>query len=90
MKKIKFKFKKINWKGIFNYFISVVISALILALVLISLPLTEKVSSSASYDLVNKNNMYWAKEYTLELDISQSSDIQKRYYTAEVCTPKKT
>ena len=77
MKKIKFKFKKINWKGIFNYFISVVISALILALVLISLPLTEKVSSSASYDLVNKNNMYWAKEYTLELDISQSSDIQK-------------
>ena len=77
MKKIKFKFKKIKWKEIFNYFISVVISALILALVLISLPLTEKVSSSASYDLVNKNNMYWAKEYTLELDISQSSDIQK-------------
>jgi len=77
MKKIKFKFKKIKWKEIFSYFISVVISALILALVLISLPLTEKVSSSASYDLVNKNNMYWAKEYTLELDISQSSDIQK-------------
>ncbi len=77
MKKIRFKFNKINWKEIFNYFVSVVISASILALVLISLPLTEKVSSSASYDLVNKNNMYWAKEYTLELDISQSSDIEK-------------
>ena len=76
MKKIKFKFKKINWKGIFNYFISVVISALILALVLISLPLTEKVSSSASYDLVNKITCT-GQEYTLELDISQSSDIQK-------------
>ena len=65
MKKIKFKFNKINWKEIFNYFVSVVISASILALVLISLPLTEKVSSSASYDLVNKNSMYWSKEYIL-------------------------
>ncbi len=77
MKKIKFKSKKINWKGVFNYFISVIISAVILALVLISLPLTEKVSSSASYDLVNKNNMYWSKQYILELDTSKSSDIQK-------------
>ena len=77
MKKIKFKFKKINWRGIFNYFISVVISATILALILISLPLTEKVSSSASYDLVNKNSIYWSKEYILELNTSQSSNIQK-------------
>jgi len=77
MKKIRFKFNKINWKEIFNYFVSVVISASILALVLISLPLTEKVSSSASYDLVNKNNMYWSKEYILELNTSQSSNIQK-------------
>lgn len=77
MKKIKFKFNKINWRGIFNYFISVVISATILALILISLPLTEKVSSSASYDLVNKNSIYWSKEYILELNTSQSSNIQK-------------
>mgnify|MGYP000943110744 CR=1 FL=1 len=77
MKKIRFKFNKINWKEIFNYFVSVVISASILALVLISLPLTEKVSSSASYDLVNKNSMYWSKEYILELNTSQSSNIQK-------------
>lgn len=63
----KLKIKKFNSKNIFSYLISVAISSVILALILISLPLTERVTSSATYDLVNKNDMYWSKEYVLEL-----------------------
>ncbi|MDY0097119.1 MAG: hypothetical protein RBS01_02100 [Candidatus Dojkabacteria bacterium] len=77
----KIKLKKINLSSFFKYILSVLISSLILALVLISLPLTERVTSSATYDLVNKKDYYWSKEYKLELDTSQSiridSDIEE-------------
>ncbi len=79
MKKIKLpkvKFRKFNLKSFLNYILTIIISAVILALVLISLPLTEKVTSSASYDLVNKNKLYWAKEYILELNTENSKNIQ--------------
>ncbi len=77
MKRIKFKkikFKKGNTKGFVNYLLSILISSVILALILISLPLTERVSSSATYDLVNKSSMYWAQEYILKLDIQDQTD----------------
>ncbi len=77
----KIKLKKINLSSFFKYLLSVLISSLILALVLISLPLTERVTSSATYDLVNKKDFYWSKEYNLQLDTSQSirvdSDIEE-------------
>ena len=81
MKVPKLKLKKINLSSFFKYILSVLISSLILALVLISLPLTERVTSSATYDLITKKDYYWSKEYKLQLDTSQSirieSDIDK-------------
>ena len=83
MKIPKFKFKKfhINLGETSRYIFTVIFSSVLLAVVLISLPLTEKVTSSATYDLVNKNSLYWSKEYTLELDTSKSinekNDIEK-------------
>lgn len=79
MKKIKIKkikFPKSNLKGAFNYIINIIISSVIVALVLISLPLTEKFTYSASYDLVNKGSMYWSKEYILEIDKQESKNIK--------------
>lgn len=77
----KLKIKKASPKGVFNYLVSILISSIILGLILISLPLTEKVTSSATYDLVNKNTSYWAKEYLIQLDTQDSvninQDIQK-------------
>ena len=66
MKIPKFKFKKlnINLTEVSRYIFTVLISSVILAVVLISLPLTEKITSSATYDLVNKSTLYWSKEYT--------------------------
>ncbi len=77
----KFKLPKVNIKkggakNTFSYLSSVLISSIIFALVLISLPLTERVTSSATYDLVNKSGMYWAKEYILELDTTESKNVK--------------
>ncbi|HBB64562.1 hypothetical protein A3K02_01630 [candidate division WS6 bacterium RIFOXYD1_FULL_33_8] len=68
----KLSTKKFNLKGFLSYILLILLSSAILALILISLPLTERVSSSSTYDLVNKNSLYWAKEYVLELDTSKS------------------
>ena len=76
MKITKIDLKKINFNGFFKYILSVLISSIILALVLISLPLTERVTSSATYDLANKSKLYWSKEYTLEIDTAESIGIQ--------------
>lgn len=78
MKIPKFKFKKlnINLTEVSRYIFTVLISSVILAVVLISLPLTEKITSSATYDLVNKSTLYWSKEYTLELDTSKSLNVK--------------
>lgn len=78
MKRFKFpkiKFKKGNLKDFSNYILSILISSLILALILISLPLTERISSSSTYDLVNKSSMYWAKEYVLKLTLQDQTDV---------------
>lgn len=79
MKSFKFRRKNINinYSDFFKYFFSILLSSLILALVLISLPLTERVTSSAKYDLVNKSDKYWAKEYTVELDTKNSIRIEE-------------
>ena len=77
MKITKLKLKKVNTSGFFKYLLSVLISSIILALVLISLPLTERVTSSATYDLTNKSKLYWSKEYTLEIDTATSIGAQK-------------
>lgn len=73
----KLKFNRSNSNNFFSYFLSVLISSVILAIVLISLPLTERVTSLATYDLVNKNSMYWSKEYILELKTEDSTNIKQ-------------
>jgi hypothetical protein len=78
MKKIKFakiNVGKIDWKDFFSYIFLVLLSSLILASVLIALPLTERISTQTTYDLNSKSNLYWAKEYTLELETSEEKDI---------------
>ncbi len=80
MKKLKFKKIKIKQKslnGLFRYLFLIIISAAILATVLIALPLTERLSSSVAYDLVNKKDLYWSKEYELQLETEDSKEIQK-------------
>ena len=76
MKVPKIKLKKINLSSFFKYILSVLLSSLILALVLISLPLTERISSSTTYDLINKKDYYWSKQYTLQLDTTKSIRVE--------------
>ncbi len=76
MKVPKIKLKKINLSSFFKYILSVLISSFILALVLISLPLTERISSSTTYDLINKKDYYWSKQYTLQLDTTESIRVE--------------
>lgn len=80
MKKIKipkFKIRKINLKGFLNYLLLLFLTFFILLTTLIALPLTETISSNTTYDLRTKNDLYWAKEYTLELVKAQPSDVEK-------------
>ncbi len=73
----KIKIKKIDFKYILNYFFVIVLTSLILVTILISLPLTERVSSQVTYDLKTKSELYWAKDYTLQLDIWDRVDKEK-------------
>ncbi|MFA5623145.1 MAG: hypothetical protein WC981_02855 [Candidatus Dojkabacteria bacterium] len=73
----KIKIKKIDFKYILNYFFVIVLTSFILVAILISLPLTERVSSQVTYDLKTKSELYWAKDYTLQLDIWDRVDKEK-------------
>lgn len=76
MKKFKLPKVKIDRKGIFgviNYIFLILLTSFIFIDVLISLPLTERVSQYVHYDLKTKNEEYWAGEYTLLLD---TQDLQ--------------
>ena len=77
MKRIRIAKININWKNFFTYIFLILLSSLILVSILIALPLTETISSKATYDLRVKNNLYWSKEYTLELESSQKEHIEK-------------
>ncbi len=73
----KIKIKKINFKYILNYLFVILLTSFILVTILISLPLTERVSSQVTYDLKTKSELYWAKDYTLQLDIWDRTDKEK-------------
>lgn len=72
-KKIKFN---VNWKNFFNYILLILLTSLIILNFLIALPLTESVAQIRAFDL-NIVNDYWSKEYILELDTEDSSEITK-------------
>lgn len=68
----RFRLPKVNLKGssvagFFNYILVILLTSVIFVDILIALPLTERVTNLVSYDLETKNELYWAKEYTLEL-----------------------
>lgn len=83
MKNIKLPTFKINMKGVLNYILVILLTSFILIALLISLPLTETISSNITYDLTVKNDAYWAKEYTLDLGEAQNwavNDVKSVLY----------
>lgn len=76
MKKIRFKKLTINWTNFFNYIFLVSLSSVILLTFLIALPLTEKLTDIAAFDL-NIADTIWEKEYILNIESEDSKDIQK-------------
>jgi hypothetical protein len=76
MKKIRFKKITINWKNFFNYIFLVALSSGILLTFLIALPLTEKLTNIAAFDL-NVAETIWSKEYILNINTEEQSDIKK-------------
>jgi hypothetical protein len=78
MKRFKLPKVKVNGKdlySLFNYILLILLTSLLFIDILISLPLTERVSEYVSYDLQTKNEQYWAQEYTLQLD---TLDLQNK------------
>lgn len=80
MKKIifpKIRTRKIDIKYVLNYIGVILLTSAILVSILIALPLTERISSNVTYDLNTKKDLYWAKEYTLEIDNFNSENREK-------------
>lgn len=80
MRKIKINFGNLKLGSSLLYLAMILISSLIIVIGLISLPLTEKIKEDISYNLITKDNLYWEKEYTLELDTSDVAEIDKKKY----------
>jgi len=81
MKKLqtpKVRIKNFNYKYVFNYLFIILLTSFIFVSILIALPLTERFSSQVTYDLKDKKDLYWAKEYTLELDIYKDTEKKKK------------
>jgi preprotein translocase subunit SecD len=76
MRKIRFKKLTVSWDKFFNYLSLILLSSVILLTFLIALPLTEKLTDIAAFDL-NVKQPFWAKEYFLELESNQANAINK-------------
>ncbi len=74
----KIKAGKIDFKYLINFFLVILLTSFILVCILIALPLTETFSSNITYDLKTKSEMYWAKEYLLEIDNSDAREKNKQ------------
>lgn len=83
MKKIKINFGNLKLGSTLLYLCMILISALIIVVGLISLPLTEKIKEDISYNLITKESSYWRKIYALELDTSDATEADKRKYIEE-------
>jgi hypothetical protein len=83
MKKLSIKkprFNKFQPGSLISYVLATFFTSLIIVTVLIALPLTEEVSSNIYYNLINKNESYWEREYILKLDTEDLSDEKKDKY----------
>jgi len=74
MKKVKIKFDNLQIGPLLSYLFLILVSSLLIVIGLISLPLTEQIKEEISYNLTTKDDLYWSKEYILELDTSQTLD----------------
>ena len=77
MKKVKIKFDNLQIGPLLSYLFLILVSSLLIVIGLISLPLTEQIKEEVSYNLTTKDDLYWSKEYILELDTSQTLDTDK-------------
>jgi len=69
---------KIDFKYLLNYLLVIILTSFVLVSILIALPLTETVSSNVTYDLKTKSEMYWAKEYLLEIGNFDAKEKEKQ------------
>jgi len=83
MTKVKIKFNNLQLGSLFSYLFLILVSSLLIVVGLISLPLTEQIKENVSYNLITKNDMYWSKEYILELDTSQAADTEKERFITQ-------
>ncbi len=67
---------KINIKSLLNYVFVILISSGFIASILIALPLTETFLNKTPYNLYTKDHLYWAKEYTLEIESENPKEIE--------------
>jgi hypothetical protein len=72
--KLKIKF---NVKPFLNYLSVILLTSLFISVVLIALPLTEKVTDRTSFDLLIKDNDYWSTEFILKLNTNNPQLIEK-------------
>ncbi|MFA7678248.1 MAG: hypothetical protein WCY00_01940 [Candidatus Dojkabacteria bacterium] len=72
--KLKFNF---DIKRFVGYLSLIIATSFGITAILIALPLTEKISERTSFDLITKENQYWSREYVLELQTTDTKDIEK-------------
>jgi len=78
--KIRFKFSKKpkqNIKKILKSILLVLVGAIFISTVLISLPLTERISDKVSFNLSTKNKDYWSKEYVVSVNTTDKKELRK-------------
>lgn len=74
--KIKFKFKKFNLKPLLKYILLILVTAVIITLTLIALPLTERISEKVTFNLNTKDSKYWSKEYVATVGTTDKKELQ--------------
>lgn len=72
--KIKFK---INLKPVVKYILLTLVSSFLISSILVSLPLTERISEKLSFNLTTKDSLYWSEEYILKLETTNPKDVRK-------------
>ena len=78
--KIRLKFSKKpkqNIKKIPKSILLVLVGAIFISTVLISLPLTERISDKVSFNLSTKNKDYWSKEYVVSVNTTDKRELRK-------------
>ncbi|MHC1716438.1 MAG: hypothetical protein AB9915_00885 [Candidatus Dojkabacteria bacterium] len=68
---------KLDIKQLLNYVLLTLLTSVIITTILVALPLTEKISSKTTFNLITKDKNYWSKEYVLKLDSADNKKVEK-------------